>query len=62
VADGKVYILSDKGNVTICGTGDKFEELGSIPMGDAEGTRASIVVSQGDLFIRTTQSLYCIGK
>lgn len=62
VADGKVYILSEKGNVTICGTGDKFEELASIPMGDAEGTRASIVVSDGDLFIRTTQSLYCVGK
>jgi hypothetical protein len=31
-------------------------------MGDADGTRASVVMSNGQLFIRTTQALYCVGK
>jgi outer membrane protein assembly factor BamB len=62
VADGKVYMMDEKGNVFICGTGDEFQLLGKVEMGDAEGTRASIAISQGDLFIRTTQMLYCVGK
>ena len=36
--------------------------LATVPMGDAEGTRASVVVSGGQLFLRTTQALYCVGK
>ena len=60
-ADGKLYIVNEKGTVIICGTGDEFKVLGSIPMGDAEGTRASIVVSNKHLLIRTTQNLYCVG-
>jgi len=62
VADGKVYIIDEKGTVFVCGTGDEFQLLATIPMGDAEGSRASIAVSQGQLFIRTTQALYSVGK
>ena len=36
--------------------------VATVPMGDAEGTRASVVVSGGQLFLRTTQALYCVGK
>jgi len=61
-ADGKLYILTEKGNVIICGAGDEFKVIGTIPMGDAEGTRSAIAVSDGQLFIRTTQALYCVGK
>ena len=62
VADGKLYIMDEKGTVFVCGTGDEFQQLAKIEMGDAEGSRASIAVSQGQLFIRTTQALYCVGK
>ena len=62
VADGKVYIIDEKGTVFVCSAGDEFQLLATIPMGDAEGTRASIAASTGQLFIRTTQALYCVGK
>jgi outer membrane protein assembly factor BamB len=62
VADGKIYIINEKGTVFICGTGDEFQLLKTIPMGDAEGTRACIAISNKQLFIRTTQNLYCVGQ
>jgi outer membrane protein assembly factor BamB len=61
-ADGKLYFIDEKNNVIIVGAGDQFEVLGNIPMGDSEGTRATIAISNGDLFIRTPQALYCVGK
>ena len=61
-ADGKLYFIDEKNNVFVVGTGDQFELLGNIPMGDSEGTRATIAISDGDLFIRTPQALYCVGK
>jgi outer membrane protein assembly factor BamB len=62
VADGKVYIVNEKGTVMVCAAGDEFKVLATIPMGDAEGTRASVVASGGQLFLRTTAALYCVGK
>ena len=31
-------------------------------MGGGEPTRSSIAVSDGELFIRTAETLYCVGK
>ncbi len=62
VADGKLYAINEKGTVFVCGTGDAFELLATIPMGGAEGTRSSIAVAGGQLFIRTTEALHCVGK
>ena len=61
-ADGKIYVINEKNTVFICSAGDEFKVLATIPMGDAEGTRASIAVSDGQLFIRTTEHLFCVGK
>ena len=61
-ADGKLYAMDENGTVFVCGTGDEFKVLATIPMGDANGSRASIAISDGQLFIRTTEKLYCIGK
>jgi outer membrane protein assembly factor BamB len=61
-ADGKLYAIDENGTVFVLGTGDEFKVLATIPMGDANGTRASIAISDGDLFVRTTEKLYCIGK
>ena len=62
-ADGKIYVMNFRGDVFVLGAGDKFEILGTASLGD-EGdntTRASIAISQGQLFIRTNGKLYCIG-
>ena len=61
-ADGKIYVIDEKGTVFVCAAGDEFKVLATIPMGDAEGTRATIAVSGGQLFIRTTQAVYCVAK
>jgi outer membrane protein assembly factor BamB len=63
VADGKVYIINFAGDVTVVDAA-KGEILRTIPMGE-EGddmTRSSIVISQGQLFVRTNKRLYCVGK
>ena len=62
VADGKVYIVNEKGTVMVCATGGVFKVLATNVMGDPEGTRASLVVSGGQLFLRTTAALYCVEK
>lgn len=41
VADGKLYIMEEKGPVFICGTGDEFQHLAKIEMGDAEDSSLS---------------------
>ncbi len=61
-ADGKIYIVNEKNTVFVCSAGDEFKVLSKISMGDPEGTRASIAVSGGDLFLRTPASLICIGR
>lgn len=61
-ADGKLYFIDEKNNVFIVGAGDQFELIANIPMGDSEGTRATIAMSNGDLFIRTPEHLFCVGK
>ena len=62
--DGKIYFMSHSGQVFVVAAGPEFEVLHSVEMGD-EGDRdlrASISISQGDLYIRTGGKLYCIGR
>ncbi len=60
--DGKLYIMDEAATVFVVGTGDEFKLLATIPMGDANGSRATLAISDGQLFIRTTEKLYCVGK
>ena len=60
-ADGKIYCLGERGTVVILDAGKEFKILATIKMGE-EPIRSSIAVSQGQLFIRTAQNLYCVGK
>ena len=62
VADGKVYIVNEKGTVFVCGAGDEFKVLATIPMGGAESTRSSIAIASGQLFIRLPERIVCVGK
>jgi outer membrane protein assembly factor BamB len=60
-ADGKIYCLSERGTVVILDAGKEFKILSTIKMGE-EPIRSSIAVSDGQLFIRTAQNLYCVRK
>jgi outer membrane protein assembly factor BamB len=59
VADGKIYLLSEEGTTTVISDGPEFKVLANNELN--EKCQASIAVSEGQLFIRTKQRLYCIG-
>lgn len=60
LAGGKLYVTSLEGETFVLSTGPKFEVLAtnSIP----EPTYAALAVSDGEIFLRTYEHLYCIGK
>ena len=60
LADGIVYCFSDRGEATLFRLGEPFEVVAKNDLG--EPVSASPAISQGQLFIRTHQALYCIGK
>ena len=59
-ANGRVYFLSDRGIMTIVKPGPTFEEVARNELG--EKTFASPALSEGQIFIRGAQHLFCIGK
>ncbi len=58
-ADGKVYVISQNGEVAVLAAGDEFKVLSRIEMGEGP-CLASIAIAGGRLFIRTGKNLYCI--
>jgi outer membrane protein assembly factor BamB len=60
-ADGKIYCISEQGTVVVLEAGNEFKILSTILMGEAP-VRASIAVAHAELFIRTAQNVYCVGK
>jgi outer membrane protein assembly factor BamB len=58
-ADGRIYFLSEQGETTVISAGAKFQVLARNPLN--EKCQASMAVAQGHLFIRTENSLYCVG-
>lgn len=63
-ADGRIYTINFDGQVAIFNAADGAL-LRTIAMDEPERgeiVRASIVAAGGQLFIRTTRTLYCIGK
>jgi outer membrane protein assembly factor BamB len=60
LADGKIYITNEDGVTTVLKAGPQFEILAENNMNDY--CLGSIAVSQGQLFLRTATTLYCIGK
>jgi outer membrane protein assembly factor BamB len=63
-ADGKIYLMNFAGDVFVVQAGGtEFKLLHTAAMGDNENTlRASIPISHGQLFIRTSKHLYCLGR
>lgn len=63
-ADGKLYTINFDGQVAIFQAADG-KLLRTIPMDEpanGEVVRSSIVAAHGQLLIRTTRHLYCVGK
>ncbi|MDA1015624.1 MAG: PQQ-binding-like beta-propeller repeat protein [Planctomycetota bacterium] len=60
LADGKIYILSEDGVTVVLRPGAKYEEIARNNLGDT--CLASMAVSQGRFYIRSTEHLYCIGR
>ena len=59
-ADGKIYITNEDGLTTVIAAGPKFEILAENPLNDY--CLSSPAISDGNIFIRTGQYLYRIGK
>ena len=59
-ADGLVYFTSDRGVTTIVRPGKMFNVIARNELG--EQISASPAISQGYIFLRTHQHLYCIGS
>ena len=62
--DGKIYLMSHLGEVFVIKAGPEFKLLNSTTMASDQSTniRASVVPANGNLFIRTDNTLYCIGE
>ncbi|MCY4189300.1 MAG: hypothetical protein OXD30_12535, partial [Bryobacterales bacterium] len=58
--DGKLYAISEEGTTTVLKAGDKFEILA---VNRLDGyTLSSPAAAGSQIFIRTAEYLYCIGK
>jgi outer membrane protein assembly factor BamB len=60
LADGKIYVTSEDGLTSVFKAGPAFEVLAENALN--EYCLSSVAVSDGQLFIRTANALYCIGK
>jgi outer membrane protein assembly factor BamB len=63
-ADGKIYLVNFDGIVSVvsAASGKVLRLITMDQPADGEMVRASISAAHGQLFIRTTRKLYCVGK
>jgi outer membrane protein assembly factor BamB len=61
LADGKIYITNENAVTTVLQAGPEFKVLSTNEL-DGSYTLSSIAVSGKQLFVRTSNSLYCIGE
>jgi outer membrane protein assembly factor BamB len=60
LADGKIYVTNEEGLTSVVKAGPAFEVMAENPLGDY--VLSSPAISDGQIFIRTSTNLYCIGK
>lgn len=62
-ADGKIHLINFKGEVVVVDA-NQGKILRTIPMAEPgeDLIRSTVAVAHGQLFIRTNQKLYCVGK
>lgn len=61
-ADGKIYCLSEGGDVIVLAAGGSEMKVLSSAAFEEAGCYSTISVAHGQLFVRTSQNLYCFGK
>ncbi len=61
-AGGRLYILMRSGTTQVFAASPKYELLATNSLGRGESTNSSLVISNGDIFIRTFKHLWCIGR
>jgi outer membrane protein assembly factor BamB len=63
LADGNLYYVSKTNGVYVVAAGPKFRPVAhNVVEGDKSRSNASLAVSDGRLFLRNDEYLYCIGK
>jgi outer membrane protein assembly factor BamB len=60
LADGKIYITNEDGLTTVFKAGPQFQVMGENNLDDY--CLSTLAISEGQVFLRTAQALYCIGK
>jgi len=58
-ADGKVFLVSEEGKIAVLKAGPDWDLLAVNDLG--EGSFATPALSQGRIYVRTDEALYCFG-
>ena len=59
-ADGKIYLSSEDGEISVIAAGTPFRQISSNDMG--ESLMATPALSEGILYVRTSKNLIAIGR
>ena len=59
LAEGRIYVTSEDGVTSVYGAGREFELLAQNTLGGF--TLSSVAISDGRLFLRNANALYCVG-
>jgi len=60
-ADGRIWCMSEAGEVVVLAAGNEFKILSRTSLGDGP-TQATIAAANGHIYIRTAKRLHCFGK
>jgi outer membrane protein assembly factor BamB len=60
-ADGRIYVVSERGTLMVFGAGEEFRLLSQTQLGE-EPIRSSVAVAHGHAFVRSPTALYCFGS
>ena len=61
-AEGRLYILMRDATTVVLAAKPKFEILATNKLAPGEQTNSSVAISDGQIFIRTSKHLWCIGE
>lgn len=60
--NGRLYVLMKNGSTLVFKASPKYELLATNTLGRGAATNSSLAVSDGEIFLRTFNALYCIGE